>query len=219
MRGRPVMKPISFALGCWVLAGCLAWASPVWAQEAREPAASAPPIERFELLANLAYGNATTDFTDVKLDPYGALFGLDFGYTWRFGLRLGLHADYGLGRSESQRYERLLGRDISFTSEGQSVSSSVSLGYDLWLYFLVLRYSLDLGISWMRWDFGDLPYSSLGGYGSMRGTVVGFHLAPRVTVLWPLGRFECGLGMRYLVQVADEIPSGLLGELLLGVAL
>jgi hypothetical protein len=40
-----------------------------------------------------------------------------------------------------------------------------------------------------------------------------------VTVLWPLGRFECGLGMRYLVQVADEIPSGLLGELLLGVAL
>jgi hypothetical protein len=212
------MKRIWFALGCCAFLAAMA-AAPASAQDASKPQAAARPLDRFELLANLGYGNATTDFTDVKLNPYGALFGVDAGYTWRFGLRLGLHVDYGLGRSESQRYDRALLRDISFTSEGQSASSSLSLGYDMWLYFLILRYSLDLGISWMRWDFGDLPYASLGGYASLRDTVVGFHLAPRLALLWPIGRVECGLGMRYLVQVADEIPSGLVGELLLGVAL
>jgi hypothetical protein len=218
MPGRSRIKRILFALGCYAFLAVVA-AAPASAQDGSKPPAAARPLARFELLANLAYGTATTDFTDVKLNPYGALFGVDAGYTWSFGLRLGLHFDYGLGRSESQRYDRALLRDVSFTSEGQSVSSSLSLGYDLWLYFLILRYSLDLGITWMRWDFGDLPYSSLGGYASMRDTVVGLHLAPRVLLLWPIGRFECGLGMRYLVQVADEIPSGLVGELLLGVAL
>jgi hypothetical protein len=220
MPNRRLLKCLTSVLGCWAVVACLALpAAPATAQAGAQAAAPAPSIARFELLANIAYGGATTDLYDLKLEPYGALFGFDAGYTWQFGLHVGAHFDYGLGRSVSQRYERLLGREVEFTSQGQSLSSSASLGYDLWLYFLILRYSLDLGVTWLRWDFGDVPYATLGGYSPMQGTVVGFQLSPRVALLWPIGRFECGLGMRYVVQFADQIPSGLVGELLLGVAL
>jgi hypothetical protein len=218
MQSCRLMKRVSSALRSCVLAVSLI--SPrASAQDVAGEAPSARSLARYELLANVAYGAATTEFNDLKLEPYGALFGLDFGYIWPRGLRVGAHVHYGLGRSVSQHYERLVGQAVDFTSQGQSLSGSASVGYDLWLHFLILRYSLDLGITWLRWDFGDLRYSSLGGYSPMQGKQVGFQLAPRVALLWPVGRFECGLGMHYLVQFADEIPSGLLGELLLGIQL
>jgi len=214
MRGPRSTKRVCGVLRRWVLLGCLAAAAAPAAAQGTPPR-PAP----FELLASVAYGDATTAFRELRIEPYGPLFGAEFGYTWGFGLRLGAHVNYGLGRSVTQRYERGIGREITFTNEAQSLSSSASLGYDLPLYFLILRYSINWGITWMRRDFGALPYESLGGYSPTRGTAAGFQLAPRVALLWPVGRFECGLGLHYVVQFSDGIPSGLLGELLLGTRL
>jgi hypothetical protein len=213
MPSRWLFARISFAH--WVCACCLVCSRAAFAQPSGEP----EPVGRYELLANVAYGTATTSLYDLEVEPYGALFGLEAGFTWPWRLRLGAYFDYGLGRSVQQRYDRLAGRDISLTSEAQSASASASLGYDVSLHFLILRYSIDLGITWMRWDFGGLREASLGGYSPMQGTVVGFHVAPRVALLWPVGRFAYGLGMRYSIQFADQIPSGIQGELLVGMAL
>jgi hypothetical protein len=178
-----------------------------------------PATAGLDLMASFGYGNATTKERDLELDPYGATFGFDVGYTFRFGLRLGARAGYGVGRSVSQSYDPTLGRTRSLTTESESVSSGVSLGYDLPLYFLVLRYSLDMGGTWLNYDLGAPRFSALAGYSPTKGTLGGFYLAPRLVLLWPITRFQCGIGLQYLLHADERIPSGMLGELLVGVRL
>lgn len=178
-----------------------------------------PATAGLDIMASAGYGDATTSLRDLELEPYGATFGLDVGYTFHFGLRLGARAAYGLGRSVSQTYDPIIGRPRSLTAEAESVSSGISLGYDLPLYFLVLRYSLDLGGTWLSYDLGAPRFSSLAGYSPTKGTLGSFYLAPRLVLLWPIDRFQCGIGFQYLIQAEERIPSGMLGELLVGVRL
>src|SRR6188768_1598372 len=70
----------------------------------RASAAEPAKLEGFDVLGNVGYGIALDSYVDYALiedtdaDPLGFLVGLDFGYTWRFGLRLGATATHGFGR-------------------------------------------------------------------------------------------------------------------------
>jgi hypothetical protein len=48
---------------------------------------------------------------------------------------------------------------------------------------------------------------------------IGFHFVPGATLLVRRGRMECGVGFDYFVQANAVIPNGLLGKVMLGVAL
>ena len=84
---------------------------------------------------------------------------------------------------------------------------------------LVLRYTLNLGLSWMHWEFSDLPVRPLAGFNQEEDSVLGFHVAPGLSVLWPYRKFVMGLGFDYWIQVEERIPPGLLTKLMLGVKL
>jgi hypothetical protein len=198
-----------------VLIAGLTLASAASADVALDPV---PSLAGFELLASVGYGGVTEDYR-LKTEPYGAMFSLDLGYRWKTGLRLDAHATYGLGQSIAQTYERVVGREVELTSKAQSFTAALSVGYDLWIRFLLLRYSVKLGVTWMGWDLGDLHYSSLGGYSPMKGSALGFAWAPGLALLWPVQRFEYGIGFDYLLQTATHIPSAIMGQAIVGMKL
>jgi hypothetical protein len=173
----------------------------------------------FDLLAKAAFGKATDQAYGLDIEPYGANFGLDSGYTWAFGLRLGVSVDYGLGRTLHQVRDPRIGRTNEVTTQASALNSALSIGHDLWLRFLILRYSWSFGVSWMSWDFTSVPPSTIHGYASSKGSTAGFYAAPGLAVLWPLGHFTCGLGFDYVIQTKNQIPSGILPKLLVGVKL
>jgi hypothetical protein len=212
---------IAFALSLLVASVASAeTTTPVPAQSAVAPTAT-PSLAGFDLLAGVGYGARTTKALGVELEPYSATFGVGFGYTFVNGLRLAANVDYGLGRSVQQQHQPLVGSAFELTAKASSLHADVSLAYDLWLHFLILRYALSLGLTWMNWDLGELPPGSVLRFAGAetQGSKFGFHFAPGLAVLWPFGRFECGLGFDYFVQFETEIPSGFLGKLLFGVKL
>jgi len=204
-------------------------ASTVSAPAEQAPASSAgsgaqqPPaatsVAGFDLLVAAGYGQSTENPYGNELEPYGATFGIDAGYTWSFGLRLGAYLDYGLGRALTQERMPLIGRDNELKTDAWSLSTGLALGHDLSLRFLILRYSWSFGMTWLNWDFDTSSRSLIRGYPSMKGSSFGFHMAPGLAVLWPFGRFTCGVGFDYFIQVKDQIPLGILSKLLVGVKL
>jgi hypothetical protein len=210
-----------------VLASGLALARPASAQPAPVPASpggapaeasvsSPPSLAGFEALASVGYGTVT-ELEQLELQPYGPAFGLDVGYTWNTGVRLGVELSYGLGRETSQTDERLL-REVELTSDGESFTGVLSISYDLWLRFLILRYSLGLGATWVSWKLTNVQ-GSFAGYVAPEGSKVSFVFAPGLTLLWPYGPFECGLGFDYFFQAEPLAPSGIVGQLLVGMKL
>jgi len=171
----------------------------------------------FDVLASAGWGVSTSTIGDLELAPYGATFGIDVGYTWPVGFRLGARLDDSLGHSVLQRRDPRVGRDYDFTADTSSISGGLSLGWDLPFYAVVLRYSLRLGVTAMRWDFGDAARTSAEFQGAKNPTVA-VNFAPGVAVLWPYRWFEAGVGFDYLAQNDDGvIPSGFIGKLLIGV--
>jgi hypothetical protein len=189
------------------------------------PSAAAPtPAERlagFGLLAGVGYGAHTNKVFGLALEPYAATFNVDLGYTFVNGLRLALYFDYSLGGSVQQEQQPLVGNPFQLTTQAFGLNTGASVGYDLWLHPLILRYTLSLGLSWLNWDLGELPLGAAIRYAGQatKGSKFGMHIAPGLAVLWPFGRFECGLGFDYFVQFENEIPSGFLGKLQFGVKL
>jgi opacity protein-like surface antigen len=181
------------------------------------PSAALPSLAGFEALASVGYGTVT-ELEQLQLQPYGPAFGVDIGYTWEIGVRLGVELSYGLGREKSQIDERRGGREVELTSEGESVSSVVSIGYDIWLHFLILRYSLGLGVTWVSWKLQNVQ-GSFAGYVAPEGSTFSFVFAPGLTLLWPYKSFECGVGFDYFFQAEPKAPSGIVGQLLVGVKL
>jgi hypothetical protein len=182
-----------------------------------EPGASPQPsLARFEALASVGYGTVT-ELEQLELQPYGPAFGLDVGYTWEIGVRLGVELSYGLGRETSQTYGRR-NRETSLTSHGESFTGVVSVSYDLWLRFLVLRYSLGLGATRVSWKLSNVE-GSFAGYVAPEGSTVSFVFAPGLSVLWPYRHFECGVGFDYFFQAEAQAPSGIVGQLLVGIKL
>jgi hypothetical protein len=183
--------------------------------DAAEPHRTGRPPAGFELLAVGSVGTSTW-IPELRIDPYGAGIGLDAGYVFGFGFRIGAYVGYGLGRTITQDYAGVLGAPGTVTTSASNVGFGVSVAYDMPLYGLLLRYSLGLGATVIDWSVRP----PLVGRGLLRNDPTsGFHVAPAVTLLWPIGRYECGAGVRYLIQVADTMPDGIVGELLMGVRL
>jgi hypothetical protein len=184
-------------------------------------AAEATPPKRagFELLANAGYGASTAPVGNVELAPYGASLGLDVGYVFRFGFRVGVSVGYGFGRTVSQRREPTFGDPYDYDIDTSSLNLATSLGYDVPLSFLVLRYTVGLGATFMRWDVdGALPEDIFGQIPAQSPSA-GFLVAPGLTLLWPHDALECGVGFDYFVQANWAIPPGFLGKLVIGVKL
>ena len=186
---------------------------------AAPPAAAHPRLAGFELLASGGYGASTATVGNVELRPYGAIIGLDAGYVFPFGFRVGVGVGYGFGGTVSQHVEPNFGAPYDVVVETSSLNLTTSLGYDVPVYFLVLRYTLGLGATFMRYSvsggsaesvFGQIPSQSPSG---------GFLAAPGLSLLWPHGALEYGLGFDYFVQANWAIPPGFLGKLLIGVKL
>lgn len=191
--------------------------APPPAEATAAPAApAAPSLAGFEVLASAGYG-PVTEVQALKIQPYGTTFGLHVGYTWNFGLRVGAAVSFGLGAKKSQNYENR-GRERELTIDSHSVSSFVSVGYDLWLHFLILRYSLGLGVTYMGWELGN-TLEPVEGYTAPTGSATSFVIAPSLAVLMPLRPFEIGVGFDYFFQADVQTPSGLVVQLLAGVKL
>ena len=89
------------------------------------------------------------------------------------------------------------------------------MGWDVPLYMLLLRYTVRLGVTSMRWDFGGTrrPVE----FEDVSNPVLGLHVAPGVAVLWPYRWFEGGVGFDFMAQANGAIPSGFVGKVLVGV--
>lgn len=177
-----------------------------------------PSLAGLSLLATVGYGVSTTEVRGLDLAPYGAAFGVDAGFTFRFGLRLGAYLNYALGKSVLEHRDPLIGKSYEFQADTSSLNTGLSLGYDVPIYAFVLRYDLSFGVTSMHWDFGSVDASSVR-YGDAKQPNVGIHFAPGVALLWPHGPIEAGVGFSYLVQANGTIPSGFLGKVLVGVKL
>lgn len=175
-------------------------------------------LRGFDLLATVGWGAHTSTLGDLELAPYGASFGVDLGYSWKSGFRLGGYFFHSLGRSLPQHRDPRLGRSFDYTAEASSSNGGLSLGWGVPLYCFVLRYKLSLGVTAMQWAFHTASPAELG-FGDDSSPSLGFHLAPGVALLWPYGKFEGGLGFEYLAQIKDTIPSGFIGTLVVGVRL
>lgn len=218
-----------------VVAFALAFASGFGARGARAQSAGPQPVATaaraadaaprrraslrgFDVLATAGWGAHTGKIVHLELAPYGASFGIDLGYTWSSGFRLGGYFFRSLGRSVHQPGETPSGRAYEFTADTSSLNGGLSLGWDVPLDQLVLRYQLGMGVTAMAWDLrGTSPRTE--NFGDDSSPSLGVHLAPGVSLLWPYGLFEGGLGFEYLAQIKDTIPSGFIGTLLVGVKL
>ncbi len=176
------------------------------------------PLAGFHALALIGYGASTDKVRNIDLEPYGTSFGLKLGYTLGVGAHFGAYFDYSLGRAVTQTYDPLIRRPFELTADASSINAGVTLGWDVPVRFLVLRYELSLGVTSMSWDFGATDPSSVH-YGDAKNPSIGFHFAPGAALLWPYGRFEGGVGFSYFVEANGTLPNGFVGELLVGVKL
>lgn len=169
-------------------------------------AAEKPKVDGFEALASVGYGAATDNYgdaqyvEDIPADPFGFMLGVDVGYTFRFGLRLGLTYTHGFGREIEATRTGVGGAvDYPVHTHHQSDITGASVGYDWLLAPIRLRASLDGGLVWLNTtdNAGDMPAFTL-------------LLAPGVSALWQLGPLELGVGAKYYAFL------GFAGSLLAG---
>jgi hypothetical protein len=166
---------------------------------------------RFGVGVVVGYGAAIDVPARVELEPLAWFFGLRLDFDFGSGVRLGTYFDYALGDVVSQTYRPVGYPEIHVRAKTGLANVGLSLGYDQRLGPLVLRYALDLGVTRLRWDFGGAPEEGLGSYGADSGTKTGFHLAPGLGLLWLIDRFYVGLEYRYLIELDELIPSGVMG--------
>lgn len=188
----------------------------------KEPATASSShglLAGFDILAVAGYGYSTTKVNGLEIEPFGGMFGLDIGYTFNSGFRLGARTSYGLGRSIAQNYDQLLRDDIPLTSDASSLTTALTIGYDLKVYALVLRHSIGIGFNWLKWDLGDIPYTSFAGYSPMKGSMFGGLIDPSLALLWQTSHFQCGVSIHYFVPFTEQVPGALVTEALVGVRL
>lgn len=168
--------------------GCFLCVQGLGAREAR--AADKVKVEGFELLGSVGYGAAVTEIGEDEQNPFGAFIGADFGYTWRFGFRLGLELTYGFAREVTRK--SLLPNGIDVNEKVRTASGAVSVGYDVVLSQFRLRGSLDLGA---------MPVFAAG-----TATAVVL-VAPGVAAFWQHGAFQVGLAPKFIVQTNSDTPG------------
>lgn len=169
-----------------VALGCFVFVQLVGARGAR--AESQRKVAGFELVGTLGYGVAVGNET---FDPFGATVGLDFGYTFFFGLRIGTDASYAFGRR--MKYTNWRGETI--TTDSSSFTWGGSVGYDLLLSSFRLRGAADGGL---------LAYYDEG------SAAPGIYFGPKVALIWQYRAFELGLQIKYLVTLPEAVQVGLM---------
>jgi hypothetical protein len=174
----------------------------------------------FSLLAALGSGTNTDKVHRVHLEPYAASFGLIGGYTFPNGVHLGAYTHYALGRGVSQEYVPRFGKSWTYNADSTSLNAGGAVAYDQPLYMFVLRYTLNLGFTRFTWDFDEEQGRVPPGFGGRpQGTQYGFHLGPALALLWTWRILQVGVVYEYLIQMHDRIPSGLIGNVVVGVKL
>lgn len=213
--------PLLVLLACFVASGARADAAraevdPPPDSSTEEPTRSSPPFggRPFALGVVVGYGKATDVPAGVALEPLHWAFGLRFDYDFSFGLRLGAYGDYALGDTVTRDYQVL---DLERARQTVAVASQlwnfgVSVGFDQAVGPLVIRYALDIGITYLTWDMGDIVADHIYGY-ARTGSQVGPHLAPGLGVFVPLDRYYVGLEYRYWIQFQNLVPPGVMGFL------
>ncbi|HSC89832.1 MAG TPA: hypothetical protein VLC09_21295 [Polyangiaceae bacterium] len=172
------------------------------------------------LSLRMAYATPTESVFDLELDPYRIGLGGMLSYTFSSGLWLGLSGEAYPGGTVTQIYEpRLIPRQVRLNAESQVSSFDAMIGYDLALAPVVLRYSLGIGVTFLSWDFGDLPYGSLAGFTAMQGSVTGLHLKPSLGVVMPVRAWFSAFDVGYRIETHDQIPPTATFELSMGVRL
>jgi len=216
---------LPFSVAAFAVATLLSTAAPA-EPSADQPAAASPAGEPsspkragFELLAFGGYGHAMADVRNTELQPYDATVGLDVGYTFHSGFRLGASAGYGFGHTVRQTHDPVIGDPFDFDADSSSLNLALVLAYDVRLYSFLLRYGLGFGGTFMRWDLSGIPPESVFDEVTAKSPTSSFFLAPGVTLLWPHDTLQCGVGFDYLVQANGAIPPGFVGKLLVGVKL
>ncbi|MEI9948716.1 MAG: hypothetical protein WDO74_06960 [Pseudomonadota bacterium] len=171
-----------FALGCFV---CIQLTG---ARDAR--AETSRKVEGFEVLGTLGYGVDVGGMTwwDREVDPYGVMVGLDLGYTFPFGLRIGVEASKGFGR----RIEQTLSTGEVVTTDTSSFPLGGSVGYDLLFSSFRLRGAVDSGFIFYSGENAIAP----GG---------GFYIGPKVALIWQYRAFELGLQSKYWAATAGGV--------------
>jgi hypothetical protein len=176
-------------------------------------------LRGFDVLATAGWGASTANIRQLKLEPYGTSFGLDFGYTWESGFRLGGYFADSLGQVVAQHRDPRRGPEDDFNTDTSSLNGGLSIGWAVPVYALMLRYTLNFGVTAMRWEIPANVAARSVSIGDGTSPTIGLHFAPGVALLWPYRWFEAGIGYEYLAQVKDTIPSGFVGKLLIGVRL
>ena len=150
--------------------------------------AAEPKVDGFDVVGNVGYGTATDNYTaaGLKGDPFGFMLGVDAGYTFRFGLRLGVIYTHGFGRDSEGTRTGMGGTESPMQTHHRSDMMGATVGYDWLLDPIRLRASLDGGVSFFirTTDSGDLP------------TGVTLLAAPGFAALWQLGPLELGPGLK-----------------------
>jgi len=193
-------------------------AAPAPSSTSAPGASNAPKLAGLGVLLTGGYGASTSSVRGMTLAPYGATFGLDVGFTFRFGLRLGAYGSYSLGKTTNEHREPVIRQGFDFKADTSSVSGGLAIGWDVPVQCLVLRYGMSFGFTSMKWDFGGVDASDVR-YGDAKNPNTGFQFAPGALLLWPAGKFEGGAGFDYIVQANGTIPSGFIGKLVAGVKL
>jgi hypothetical protein len=144
--------------------------------------AAEPKLDGADVVGNVGYGTVPSD---DKGEPFAFMLGVDAGYTFRFGLRLGLTYTHGYGR-EGEYTRQGVGGIESVHTHHHSDTFAVPVGYDWLLAPVRLRASLDAGMIFFNTtnNAGDLPAWTL-------------LLAPGFAALWQLGPLELGAGLKY----------------------
>jgi len=202
-------------------------ARPAHADAGDPPSATTPTpsilggssLRGFDILASAGWGASTANIFQLKLEPYGASFGLDFGYTWSSGFRLGGYFANSLGQVVQQHRDPRRGPEDDFVTDTSSTNGGLSVGWAVPVYALVLRYTLNFGVTAMRWEIPAHVAARSVSIGDGTSPTLGVHFAPGVALLWPYHWFEAGIGYEYLAQAKDTIPSGFVAKLLIGVRL
>jgi hypothetical protein len=162
--------------------------------------AAEPKVDGFDALGNVGYGTATDNYTaaGLKGNPFGFMLGVDAGYTFRFGLRLGLIYTHGFGHDSEGTRTGTGGMESPVHTHHRSDMMGATVGYDWLLAPIRLRASLDGGMtSFIRTtDSGDLP------------TGISFLAAPGFAALWQLGPLELGAGLKYYFLASGPGFSG-----------
>jgi hypothetical protein len=162
--------------------------------------AAEPKVDGFDVLGSVGYGTATDNYTAAGLegDPFGFMLGVDAGYTFRFGLRLGLIYTHGFGRDSEGARTGVGGTENLVNTHHRSDMMGATVGYDWLLDPIRLRASLDGGVSYFirTTDSGDLP------------TAVTLVAAPGFAALWQFGPLELGAGLKCYFQRGGPGFSG-----------